>query len=127
MILLTVSDRVLGAFSRLYAGCEENDAYFSNARQKAAIREWLWLHQAAAWEGRATARVRMTSLGLQYLVQWIMCADPLPPGSRSEDGLLIREWLDRAARQGGFDDWVHAFHGPHIDEKSFVEFSMIYE
>ena len=51
-------------------------------------------------------RIYCTQEELRALLDWFMCSDPFPTAMRD----VIEEWLNRAANEFGYSDWLEAYH-----------------
>lgn len=48
----------------------------------------------------------MTAQQLRAILDWRMCSDPWPGG----DMYSVDDWLDGVCREGGYQNWVEAYH-----------------
>ena len=50
----------------------------------------------------------MNDVAFRAVLDWLMCSDPWP--SVFVPQLVIEDWLDREAREKGYDNWLDAYH-----------------
>ena len=48
----------------------------------------------------------MTAQQLRAILDWRMCSDPWPGGDMDS----VDDWLDGVCREGGYQNWVEAYH-----------------
>lgn len=48
----------------------------------------------------------MTAEQMRAILDWRMCSDPWPGGDMN----AVDDWLDGVCREGGYQDWVDAYH-----------------